>query len=211
MLLFISLLFSVLFDLEPRICNTRFVLQVQEIKTKTWNQGLSLKRFAVCEVVYAAVGCCCFFWSTQYSWLGVKYQLTDCLFKFSERKLNQTRAGFSDHCVNGTTCDPDTNICTATAKPGFGKCCLYAIPGMLSIPFLRLCPTLSRSPFASFCLYLFTCPYLFCHFVQLLQRLPSLSIHLFPETLSGVPRMQKSRSPVLRTQRYLRCILLSLT
>ena len=114
---------------------------------------------------------------------------------FSERKLEQPCAGFRDHCVNGTACDPDLNICTATANTIVSKCCLYAIPGVLSIPFLRLCPTLSRSPFASFCLYLFTCPYLFCHFVQLLQRLPSLSIHLFPETLSGVPRMQKSRSP----------------
>ena len=118
-----------------------------------------------------------FFWFTQYSWLGVKYQLTDCWFMFSERKLEQPCAGFSDHCVDGTTCDPDTKICVTED----GKCCLSAIPGVLSIPFLRLCPTLSRSPFASFYLYLFTCPYLFGHFVQLLQRLPSLSIHLFPE------------------------------
>ena len=96
---------------------------------------------------------------------------------FSERKLEQSCAGFSDHCVNGTTCDPDTKICVTEDS----KCCLFAIPGVLSIPFLRLCPTLSRSLFASFSLYLFTCPYLFWHFVQLLQRLPSLSIHLFPE------------------------------
>ena len=109
--------------------------------------------------------------------ITLKYQLTDCLFMFSERKLEQSCAGFSDHCVNGTTCDPDTKICVTEDS----KCCLSAIPGVLSILFLLLCPTLSRSPFASFTLYLFTCPYLFWHFVQLLQRLPSLSIHLFPE------------------------------
>ena len=58
----------------------------------------------------------------------------------SERRLNQTCAGFSDHCVNGTTCDPDTKICVTEDS----KCCLYAIPGVLSTPFLCLCPTLSR-------------------------------------------------------------------
>ena len=169
------------------------ILQVQEIKTKTWNQGLCL------ETLYCLrSGVCCscmlllFFWYYAISWLGVKYQLTDCLFMFSERELNQTCAGFSDHCVNGTTCDPDTNICTATRV---SKCCLYAIPGVLSIPFLRLCPTLSRSPFASFSLFLFTCPYLFWHFVQLLQRLPSLAIHLFPER-SVVYRGCRSQGPL---------------
>ena len=59
----------------------------------------------------------------------------------SERKLNQTCAGFSDHCVNGTTCDPVTKICVTEDS----KCCLYAIPGVLSTPFLCLCPTLSLS------------------------------------------------------------------
>ena len=59
----------------------------------------------------------------------------------SERKLNQTCAGFSDHCVNGTTCAPDTKICVTEDS----KCCLYAIPGVLSTPFLCLCPTLSLS------------------------------------------------------------------
>ena len=59
----------------------------------------------------------------------------------SERKLNQTCAGFGDHCVNGTTCDPDTKICVTEDS----KCCLYAIPGVLSTPFLCLCPTLSLS------------------------------------------------------------------
>ena len=132
-----------------------------------------------------------FSWCTQRSWLGVKYQLTNCLFVFSERELNQTCAGFSEHCVNGTTCDPDTKICVTED----GKCCLYAIPGVLSIPFLRLCPTLSRSPFASFCVYLFTCPYLFWHFVQLLQRLPSLSIHVFPER-AVVYRGCRSQGPL---------------
>jgi len=59
---------------------------------------------------------------------------------------------------------------------------------------------------ASFSLYLVTCPYLFWHFVQLLQTLPYLS-----RTRSDVPRMQKSRSPVLRTQRCPRYSLLNLT
>ena len=51
----------------------------------------------------------------------------------------------------------------------------------------RCCPPhsfvsawLSRLPFSSFSLSLFTCPYLFWHFVQLLQPLPSLDVHLFP-------------------------------
>ena len=73
--------------------------------------------------------------------MGVKYQLTNWLLMLSERKLNQTCAGFSDHCVNGTTCDPVTKICVTEDS----KCCLYAIPGVLSTPFLCLCPTLSRS------------------------------------------------------------------
>ena len=46
-------------------------------------------------------------------------------------------------------------------------------------------------------------------FCPLLQPLPSLTTSFI--TSSGVPRMQKWRSPVLRTQRYRRCILLSLT
>ena len=135
-----------------------------------------------------------FFWFTQYSWLGVKYQLTNWLFMLSEREVNQTCAGFSDHCVNGATCDPDTNLCT-TVKTEYSKCYLYAIPGVLSIPFLRLCPTLSRSPFASFSLFLFTCPYLFWHFVQLFQHLPSLAIHLFPER-AVVYRGCRSQGPL---------------
>ena len=59
---------------------------------------------------------------------------------------------------------------------------------------------------ASFSLYLFTCPYLFWHFVQLLQTLPYLS-----RTRSDVPWMQKSRSPVLKTHRCPRYSLLNLT
>ena len=51
--------------------------------------------------------------------------------------------------------------------------------------------------FASLSFCLFTCPYLFWHFVRLLQPLPSLTTSFI--TSSGVPRMQKSRSPVLRT------------
>ena len=81
-----------------------------------------------------------FFWCTQSSWLGVKYRLTNWLFMLSERKLNQTCADFSDHCINGTTCDSDTKICVTEDS----KCCLYAIPGVLSTPFLRLWPTLSH-------------------------------------------------------------------
>ena len=61
----------------------------------------------------------------------------------SERKLSQTCAGFSDHCVNGATCDPDTNICVTEDS----KCCLYAIPEVLSTPFLRLCLTVSLTLF----------------------------------------------------------------
>ena len=74
------------------------------------------------------------FWCTQSSWLGVKYRLTNWLFMLSERKLNQTCAAFSDHCINGTTCDPDTKICVTEDS----KCCLYAIPGVLSTPFLSV-------------------------------------------------------------------------
>ena len=63
--------------------------------------------------------------------------------------------------------------------------------------------------FASLSFCLFACPYLFWHFVRLLQPLPPLTTSFI--TSSGVPRMQKSRSPVLKTQSYRRCILLSLT
>ena len=72
----------------------------------------------------------------------------------SEREINQTCAGFSNHCVHGATCDPDTNICV-TWNTDNSKCCLYVIPGVLSTPYLCLWPTLSRSRFASFSLYLF--------------------------------------------------------
>ena len=115
----------------------------------------------------------------------------------SERTLNQTCAGFSDHCVNGTTCDSDTNICVI----GDSKCCLYAIPEVLSIPFLRLCLTVSLT----FFIVLFVFAYMSLSVLTLcsvvaaprLYRCPSLS-----RTRSGVPRMQKLGSTVLRTQRY---------
>ena len=107
----------------------------------------------------------------------------------SERKLNQTCAGFSDNCVKGTTCDPDTNICVTEDS----KCCLYAIPEVLSTPFLRLCLTVSLT----FFIVLFVFVYMSLSVLTLcpavatppLSRCPSLS-----RTRSGVPRMQKSGS-----------------
>ena len=82
----------------------------------------------------------------------------------SERKLGKRCAGFSDHCVSGTTCDPDTNICTAV-KNESSKCCVYNTRGAVHpIP-----PSLSASvspTFALSSLYLFTCPYRFWHFVR---------------------------------------------
>ena len=77
----------------------------------------------------------------------------------SEREINQTCAGFTDHCVNGATCDPDTNLCT-TVKTEYSKCYLYAIPGVLSTPFLCLGPTLSVSLLhrcLSVCLHVLIC------------------------------------------------------
>ena len=138
------------------------------------------------------------FWCTQRSWLSVKYQLTNWLFIHSERRLDQTCAGFSDHCMNGTTCDPDTNLCTAVNS----KCYLYVTPGVLSTPSLFLSDSVSLTS-ASFS---FARPYLFWHFVQLLQPL-CLLYPSFSRTRSGVPQMRKSRSPVLRTQRCGRYIL----
>ena len=121
----------------------------------------------------------------------------------SERKLNQTCTGFSDHCVSGTTCDPDTNICVTEDS----TCCLYAIPEVLSTPFLCLCLNVSLT----FFIVLFVFVYMSLSVLTLcpavatppLSRCPSLS-----RTRSGVPRMQKSESTVLRTQRYRRYILL---
>ena len=63
---------------------------------------------------------------------------------FSERELIQTCAGFSDHCVNGTTCERHISICI-NENTEYGKCYLYAIPGVLSTPFPCLCPTLTLS------------------------------------------------------------------
>ena len=127
--------------------------------------------------------------------MGVKYQLTNSLFMHSERRLDQTCAGFSDHCISGTTCDPDTNLCT-TVTTEYSKCCLYAIPGVLHvhpIP-LSLSDSVSLTS-ASFCLYLFTCPYLFWQFVQLLQPLPSPDVHLFPAHVV-VYRGSRSQGPL---------------
>jgi len=66
----------------------------------------------------------------------------------------------------------------------------------------RCCPPhsfvsawMSRLLFSSFSLYLFTCPYLFWHFVQLLQPLPSLDVHLFPAHVV-VYRGCRSQSPL---------------
>ena len=126
----------------------------------------------------------------------------------SEREINQTCAGFTDHCVNGATCDPDTNLCT-TVKTEYSKCYLYAIPGVLSTPFLCFDPTLSLSRLhrsLSVCLHVLICSGILS---GCCNPLPPLTTSFI--TSSGVPRMQKSRSPVLRTQRYRRCILLSLT
>ena len=143
------------------------------------------------------------FWFAQSSWLGVKYQLINWLFMLSERKLNQTCAGFIDHCVNSTTCDPDTKICVTEDS----KCCLNAIPEVLSTPFLRLCLTVSLTfyivLFVSFCMSLSVLTLCSAVATPPLSNYPSLS-----RTRSGVPRMQKSESIVLRTQRYRRYILL---
>jgi len=121
----------------------------------------------------------------------------------SERNLNQTCAGYIDHCVNGTTCDPDTKICVTEDS----KCCLHVVPEVLSTPFLCLCLTVSLT----FFIVLFVFAYMSLSVLTLcpavatppISRCPSLS-----RTRSGVPRIQKSGSTVLRTQRYRRYILL---
>ena len=100
--------------------------------------------------------------------------------------------------MNGTTCDPDTNLCTAVNS----KCYPYVTPGVMSTPSLFLSDSVSLTS-ASFS---FARPYLFWHFVQLLQPL-CLLYPSFSRTRSGVPQMRKSRSPVLRTQRCGRYIL----
>ena len=121
----------------------------------------------------------------------------------SERNLNQTCAGYIDHCVNGTTCDPDTNICVTEDS----KCCQYAIPEVLSTPFLRLYLTVSLTLF----IFLFVFAYMSLSVLTLCSAVATPPLSNYPSlsrTRSGVPRMQKSESIVLRTQRYRRYILL---
>ena len=94
----------------------------------------------------------------------------------SEREINQTCAGFTDHCVNGATCDPDTNLCT-TVKTEYSKCYLYAIPGVLSTPFLCLGPTQSLN----FCIALFLFVYMSLSVLAFCPAIatPPLSNYLF--------------------------------
>ena len=121
----------------------------------------------------------------------------------SERKLNQTCAGFSDHCVNGTTCDPSTNICVTEES----KCCLHAVTEVLSIPFLCICLNVSLT----LLIVLFVFAYMSLSVLTLCSAVATPPLSNYPSlsrTRSGVPRLQKSGSTVLRTQRYRRYILL---
>ena len=121
--------------------------------------------------------------------LGVKYQLTNWLFIHLERRLDQTCAGFSDHCNNGTTCDTDTNLCTTVNS----KCYLYVIPGVLSTPSLCFWATLSLSLLHRSLLHVLIC----CGILSSCCNL-SVSVcyvHLFPER-AVVYRRCRSQGPL---------------
>ena len=70
--------FVVFCTLRPRTnnLNTWFVLQVKESRQKPETKDCVWKHFAVCSCMLFF-----FYWFTQYSWLGVKYQLTDSCFQ----------------------------------------------------------------------------------------------------------------------------------